>query len=90
MREIISILEKIKDSRNEFILAGGLNIDLLNINDKPIFNEIFELFTSYSLLPKITFTTRISEFSATLIDNIFCNFSHYTSESSSCVLTSAV
>ena len=84
------ILEKVKDSRNEFILAGDLNIDLLKISDKHIFNKIFDLFTSYSLFPKITFPTRISEFSATIIDNIFCQLSHYTSESSSCVLTSAV
>ena len=46
MREITSILEKIKDSRKELILAGDLNIYLLKLNDKPIFNEIFDLFTS--------------------------------------------
>ena len=90
MREITSILKKFKDSRNELILAGDINIDLLKIDYKLIFNEIFDLFTSYSLFPKITLPTRISEFSATLIDNIFCKLSHYISESSLCVLTSAV
>ena len=63
--EMTSILDKFKDSRNELILAGDLNIDFLKINDKPIFNEIFDLFTSYSLFPKIILPTRISEFSAT-------------------------
>ena len=60
MREITLILEKFKDSRNELVIAGDLNIDVLKINDKPFFNKIFDLFTSYSLFPKITLPTRIS------------------------------
>ena len=54
------------------IIGGDFNIDLLKINEKPIFNEYFHLLISHGFIPKITLPTRLSEKSGTLIDNFLC------------------
>lgn len=65
----------------QLILAGDLNIDLLksNVNDK--INDFLNASLLYDLQPSITRPTRVTETSATLIDNIFIN--------SFCMLSSA-
>ena len=53
-------------------LAGDYNLNLLKINNDELCNELFDLITSQSLLPRMTLPTRISNASGTLIDNILC------------------
>ena len=75
MKDIIIKLVK----ENSTIISGGdYNINLLELNrDK--FQEYFDVFVSNGLFPQITLPTRFSRKKATLIDQIYCRFSKYTS-----------
>ena len=42
IQEIEPILKELEKSNTESILTGDLNINLLKINDKPIFNEFLD------------------------------------------------
>lgn len=55
------------------ILGGDFNIDLLKLNERHVYTDYFDMLTTNSLLPNITYPTRIDpqRDSYTLIDNIF-------------------
>ena len=55
------------------ILSGDFNINILKIAEKPAYANFFDMLTANSLLPNITYPTRITRTSATLIDNIYSN-----------------
>ena len=74
-------------SNSEIIITGDLNIDLLKINQRPIFSEFYDILTANSYLPKITLPTRFTETSGTLIDNFFCKLTNITIESVAGILT---
>ena len=67
-------------------LAGDYNLNLLKINENAACSNFFDMMTSHSLFPQITFPTRLSHTSATLIDNIFCKFDATTKEIKSGIL----
>src|SRR6218665_1078096 len=67
---LISILSKTK--RN-LILLGDFNIDLLKIATNGPTQTFMNILTAEFIAPVINCPTRITEFSATLIDNIFTN-----------------
>ena len=46
-----------------------MNINLLKIKEKDFVNEYFDMIVSSRFFPRITLPTRISNSSATLIDN---------------------
>ncbi len=69
--ELTPILNKLESNRNETIITGDFNIDLLKINDKHIFSKYLDLLISHSFYPKITLPTRLSNKHGTLIDNFF-------------------
>ena len=52
---------------------GDFNIDLLKVDDHRPTHDYLELIFSYSLLPTIYKPTRITETTATIIDNILTN-----------------
>ena len=52
---------------------GDFNINLLNCESHPESNDFLLMLNSFFLLPYILEPTRITERSATLIDNIFAN-----------------
>ena len=54
-------------------MCGDLNIDLLNHDKHRKTKEFIEAFFSLSMYPLIDRPSRITEYSATLIDNIFTN-----------------
>ena len=54
-------------------LCGDLNIDLLNHDKHRKTKEFIDALYSLSLYPLIDIPSRITEYSATLIDNIFTN-----------------
>ena len=83
MNEFDSIVQTL---RGELLIAGDFNIDLLKFNEKLIINEFLELILSSSLIPKITFPTRFSRNSGTLIDNFLCRVSDHFSQTTSGII----
>jgi len=72
------------------VLTGDFNIDLLKIREKTIFNNFFDTILSNGFIPKITFPTRITNHSSTLIDNIFVKLSNNFSCTTSGILLSQI
>lgn len=61
-----------KTSKKIFI-AGDFNINLIKINDHNKTSDFFNTLVSAGFLPAVTRPTRITEFTSSLIDNIFFN-----------------
>ena len=66
--------EKINKEKKVCFIAGDFNIDLLKTDSNSKISEFVNLTTSNGFLPYITQPTRITETSATVIDNIFSNY----------------
>jgi len=72
--KVISLLKLKSNCKRPFIAAGDFNINLLEESNN--FNADFvNDLLSYSLHPVITLPTRVTDSSATLIDNFLCDFS---------------
>ena len=67
------ILEKVKIENKLFYICGDFNINLLNSDTHLPTANFIDVMYSASLFPFITKPTRVTEQTATLIDNIFCN-----------------
>ena len=72
---VISSMQK-----NNLILAGDYNINILNINEQENCSKFFDMLTSFSLFPQITLLTRLTTCNGTLTDNFFCNLTKYILE----------
>ena len=57
----------------KYYLIGDFNIDLLKTDYNNLSTEFLNFLNIYSLFPLIKTPTRVTEFSRTLIDNIFTN-----------------
>ena len=68
-----TILEKLKVEDKICYLMGDYNINLLNHTSHSLTSDFVDLMHSYSCISLINRPTRITENSATLIDNIFVN-----------------
>ena len=55
------------------IITGDFNLNLIKYMQNTGVNQFFENILSNSFIPQITHPTRITEKTATLIDNIFTN-----------------
>lgn len=76
--EIVEILKVIENRKNSIVfLAGDFNLDLLKFDNHAPTAEFLNNLLSYSYYPAIRYPTRISDTSATLIDNIFTNVGHF-------------
>ena len=87
------MLFSLTNNRDDFLIAGDFNINLLQINvvNKEHYAQFLDLMLAYSLFPKITFPTRTSESgSCTLIDNIFCKLSKETLSSIAGILYTSI
>ena len=62
-----------KSAETQFYLCGDFNIDLLKINVKDLYHTFFNSLIAAGYLPRISLPTRITNHSATLLDNIFSN-----------------
>ena len=60
---------------------GDFNINLLNMEENSITSDFFEIMTSYSYYPTIFRPTRITSYTATLIDNCFSNNYEHSADS---------
>ena len=90
--ELVPKLKTLCDNHKnaEIAVAGDFNINLLQINERLIFQELFDDLTSLSLFPKITLPTRIGSQSSTLIDNIYCKMTHRTMQAKAGIIFSDV
>ncbi len=52
IKELSHILSTLENNNNEVIGAGYFNINLLQINDRHVFGEYFDLLTNQSFYPK--------------------------------------
>src|SRR6218665_3180870 len=67
---LVSVLSK---SKRNLILVGDFNIDLLKISTNGPTQTFMNILTAEFMAPVINCPTKITEFTATLIDNIFTN-----------------
>ena len=67
------ILSKIKSENKICHLMGDWNIDLLNYDSHVMTSNCADMFYSFGSVPLINRPTRITNNSATIIDNIFTN-----------------
>ena len=66
------VISSLKNNQKQnLILAGENNINMLNINEHEHCSNCFDMLTSFSLFPQITFPTRFSDRKGTLIDTFF-------------------
>ena len=73
--EFSNILHEFQNFHGELLIGGDFNIDLLKCKEKSWVTEFLEVVFANSLLPTISYPTRISQRSETLIDNFFYRFS---------------
>ena len=71
--EFEQLLTKLSSTKKQVLLSGDFNVDLLKTQDHLLTHNFFNCLTSHHFLPTILRPTRITEFTATLIDNIFTN-----------------
>jgi hypothetical protein len=69
-KTLLGVNKTIKNKKCLFII-GDFNIDLSKINQHSTTLNFFNTLLSLNLFPTITKPTRVTEFSSTLIDNIF-------------------
>ena len=69
-----------KDKYNIFIM-GDFNIDLLQYDTHNSTNDFLNSMISHSFLPYVLQLTRVTDHSATIIDNIFSNVTDYDTSS---------
>ena len=84
--EFSTLMEMI-ENKKEVIITGDFNINLLKINEKEIFCEFLKSLISHNNFPKITFPTRFSRTTGTLIDHFFCKLTRTTFDITSGILT---
>ena len=73
VKDIDPIFEKVTNERKKCYIMGDFNIDLLKDDSHKPTHEYLNLVYSYSFMPTIYKPTRITESSATIIDNILVN-----------------
>ena len=73
MKDIDPIFDKVTNERMKCYIMGDFNIDLLKDDSHKPVHEYLNLVYSYSFIPTIYKPTRITESSATIIDNILVN-----------------
>jgi hypothetical protein len=88
--EINKILSKIDKENKICYLMGHFNIDLLKSESCDYANRFFEQLLTSSYIPLILKPTRITQHTATLIDNIFTNDIEVTNSSSNGIIYSDI
>ena len=88
--ELALTFQTFKDRNYDIIIGGDMNIDLLKIKEKDSVNEYFDMIVSSGFFPRITLPTRISNSSATLIDNFLCKITKHSSNSVAGILLTSL
>ncbi len=84
--ELSPILQSLESTKNEVLISGDFNVDLLKVNDQNIISDYFDMLTSHSFYPKITLPTRFTNKHGTLIDNFLCKLTETTLDTTSGIL----
>ena len=71
--QICLILKKLQKENKSLLIMGDFNINLVNYDSHPETNDFINLMVSHYLLPHILHPARVTDHSATIIDNIFFN-----------------
>ena len=71
--DIDPIFKVLNSEKKQIYVMGDFNIDLLKVDSHRSTHDYFEFIYSYSLMPTIYKPTRITESTATIIDNILTN-----------------
>ena len=66
-------LDKLNKENKEIYISGDFNIDLLKYDSNKKYQEFYNQMTTSGFLPQILQPTRITETTATIIDNIYTN-----------------
>ena len=76
-KDFFEYLEKclnvIAQKNKELYICGDFNFDLLKIDSDHVTQHFFNLFCSFGLLPHVLQPSRVTDNTATVIDNIFSN-----------------
>ena len=79
MIHLNTVIEKIHRENKYCVILGDFNLDLLKFESHPGTNDFLNTLVSSYFQPQILQPTRITDHSATLIDNIFFNsLEHFT------------
>ena len=70
---LTSTLQKVQKENKVLFIMGDFNINLFNYDSHTETNDFLNLMISHYLLPHILHPTRVTNHSATIIDNIFSN-----------------
>ena len=70
INELTPKIQYLLKSKADVILCGDFNINLLQINNRPAFSDYLDILITNNFYPTITFPTRFTDASYTLIDNI--------------------
>ena len=70
---INNTMQKIVKERKNIFFMGDFNLNLLNYETHDDTNDFLNSMISYSVLPYILHPTRVTDYSSTVIDNIFSN-----------------
>ena len=79
INDINAIFCEINSQNSIKLLLGDFNIDLLKINQKSFIKDFLDNIFTLGLCPSITLPTRLTDTSATLIDNVFSNINFQSS-----------
>ena len=77
LNNLYSAIDIINQEKRLCVMSGDFNLSLLNYESHPPREDFINDLNSYFLEPYITKPTRITTYSATLIDNIFFNSIDY-------------
>ena len=80
-QELALTLNTFLNRNFEIIIGGDMNIDLLKIKEKDFVNDFLDMLVASGFFPRITLPTRISNSSATLIDNFMCKLTNKSENS---------
>ena len=79
INDINAIFCEINSQNSIKLLLGDFNIDFLKINQKSFIKDFLDNIFTLGLCPSITLPTRLTDTSATLIDNVFSNINFQSS-----------
>ena len=78
--KLLSIFDSIKNENKTIYHLGDYNIDITQHSAHPSTSEFIDLNFAHSFFPIITKPTRITNSTASLIDNIFTNSTNFANE----------
>ena len=74
--ELSALLNQLNKSDREIYILGDYNIDLLKYDNHSLTTDFVNAMFSMSFIPLVNRPTRVTDSSATIIDNIFTNTVH--------------